>query len=151
MLKHWGAKAFGCYYWIFILLGGVTNQDVLLTEACYCSRLYGTLFLISVFNRISWLMLAIFSSFSFSSIKNNKHQQIIIYLGYPLEFLNCLDNAQTSFWAVLLPNTNFPTFVMGPLRNLFLLLYLNKRKKEKIQGNLSIKVLKTKPLYKVWI
>ena len=30
-----------CYYLNFLLLGGATNWDVLLTEACYCSRLYG--------------------------------------------------------------------------------------------------------------
>ena len=69
---------------------------------------------------------AIFSGYSFPSIKT-----IVNYLGYPLEFLNYLDNAPTSFWAVLLPNTNFPTFVMAPLRNLFLLLYLNQRNKRK--------------------
>ena len=74
---------------------------------------------------------AIFSGYSFPSIKMIQlSKNIVNYLGYPLEFLNYLDNAPTSFWAVLLPNTNFPTFVMGPLRNLFLLLYL-KREGEK--------------------
>ena len=77
-----------CYYLNFCPFWGATNRDVLLTKACYCSRLYGMYY--DTPHDICFMMLFLifyFRNSGPSRVRNNELISFYSYLQKKLAFL----------------------------------------------------------------